>query len=841
MRSLSYRQSIVRTLIAFAMLAAAHLWPAGPLRGPANASGQDAVVSGRLSLIWEDPLQGRGTPTLRHFVATDDGELVPLRATESQFRFLGGSQAVDGRFVNVSGRWTGRRTIPGATADRELEVGSISYGAAPAGASVAASPQGAPIFGAYPWITVLCRFADAPTTEPNPLSWYQSLMAGAEPGLDHYWRELSYDQANVAGSGVVGWYDLPEDHAAYVDGDNADLTKLKNDCTAAADADVYFPDYVGINLQFNLPLGSFSWGGGASLNIDGGTRFYRMTWLADWADHVTYAHEMGHGFGLPHSSGPYGAVYDSNWDVMSGSWTYHDATWGWLAPHTISYHKDMLGWIPADRIYEATTGRTRTLTLQRLGELGVGGHYLMARIPLPDGTHYTVEARRDVGYDTYLPAEAVIMHHVTDRAYVVDPDNNGNPDDSGARWLPGETFRDSVNGVTVSIDAQTADGYTVTITLAEPGLLDVDPAGVNFAAQQGVDPPVQSFTLSNAGVGDLIWSASDDASWLMLSQSSGQLAPGGSLDIELQVESADLASGNYSANVTVTGNADNSPQTVEISLSVEPAPVITLISEPTLIETAVGVDPPPHELIIRNDGDASLDWSATSDVGWITVTGTSGTLPPGESTTDTVRISVDGLDIDEHTGTVSVLGNAPNSPQSLIFRVNVTLSPSIALTEPADFVIWQGDQPDPTQFQVTNDGGGTLHWTATADSSWLTVDPASGAAVSGASDVVSVGIDASALAPGTHSASIAVAGNADDSPQTVDVEVQVRARPDLSVQDVTDHLLGVRNVLSADALEFLDETGNGNGSFDAGDFRAWLQLEGMMSLGAPVGDGEVAP
>ena len=250
--------------------------------------------------------------------------MVPLRVSDSQLRVVGGAEGANGQFVRVSGNWRSAAKRPGAAADRELDVSSIGYSVDPAGASP--PPQGAPITGSHPWVTVLCRFSDYPATEPHPLTWYEGLMGGTEPGVDHYWRELSFDQANVAGSGAHGWYDLPQPRATYVNDTTGDanLTLLKNDCAAVADADIHFPDYVGINFQFNESLGGFSWGGGSTLAIDGVTKFYRMTWLADWADHVTYTHEMGHGFGLPHSSGPYGQVYDSNWDVMSGSWTNRD-------------------------------------------------------------------------------------------------------------------------------------------------------------------------------------------------------------------------------------------------------------------------------------------------------------------------------------------------------------------------------------------------------------------------------------------------------------------------------------------------------------------------------------
>ncbi len=638
MFSRAQRMGLGRVALVVVGLFAAHAAPRDDRAlGPVAADAQQTVTRGRLTAIWEDPLPDRGTPRLRHFLSGDDGELISLRVTDSQLQFVGGPLAANGRYVEVSGSWRGRRATPGATADRELLVSTVRYSTAPADAS-APPPQGAPIMGSYPWITVMCRFADSPTIEPHPLSWYQELMGSTWPGVDHYWRELSFDQANVAGSGALGWYDLPEPRSYYVDDDtgSADLQLLKNDCAAVADADIYFPDFVGINFQFNESLGGFSWGGSAGLNIDGQSRGYLMTWLANWADHMTYTHEMGHGFGLDHSSGPYGEVYDSNWDVMSGAWNHNDPEWGWLAPHTISYHKNMLGWIPAARIYDAPLGSNRTITLHRLNDLGAGGDYLMARVPLADGTYYTVEARRFVGYDESLPAEAVIMHHVTNRAFLVDPDNDGDPDDDGPPWLPGETFSDPSNGITVTIDSQTAEGFVVTIAVTDPGHIVLDPTTLQFAFHEGGDP---------------------------------------------------------------------------------------------------------------ND----------------------------------------------------------------------------------------------LSFQVANDGGGSLSWTAAADSTWLTLSPSSGDLVSESDESVTVSVDGSGLAIGTHTATIMVTANTDNLPHTIGVELVVEARPTLVADDVADHLLGVRAALTADELEYLDEIGNDNGNFDVGDFRAWLQSEGLMSRVRPAGGEEVAP
>jgi hypothetical protein len=110
------------------------------------------------------------------------------------------------------------------------------------------------------------------------------MLGTSPPGLDHYWREVSFNNVNLTGSAVYGWYTLPQPRSYYVHGSPAQLDQQRaaNDCTAVADAQVYFPGFVGINLMFNDDLDGAAWGGSWTLARDGVTKTYRMTWMPPW-------------------------------------------------------------------------------------------------------------------------------------------------------------------------------------------------------------------------------------------------------------------------------------------------------------------------------------------------------------------------------------------------------------------------------------------------------------------------------------------------------------------------------------------------------------------------------
>jgi M6 family metalloprotease-like protein len=454
----------------------------GPQATPNEATAGVVRLTGTFHVVWIDPLPDTDAPPGQEYALYDDkGRRWTLVMHGDTLAAAGGLLALNGQVVTVEGQIA---QAPRPT----LVVETIT---AKGGPEAPDSPRGG-VYGSQPYVWILMRFADDPSTPEDP-PWFWTQALGGYPSLDHYWREISYNNIDLLGSVVVGWYDLPHPRSYYVydidpedPGDELDGERTIADAIAVADADVYFPAFAGFLMMYNGELDGAAYGGRGTLTIDGQTKEYGIVWMPQggWRAQSIMAHELGHSFGLPHSSGPYDETYDSQWDVMSrscGACTYSDPTYGELALHTIAYHKNELGWIhPLHRYEMPMTPTVASVWLHDLVVPPPAGRLLMARITWSSDPwrFYSFERRYGTGYDQNLPGESVIIHDVlpgrmvsdpqgdlySDRwAQVVDADGDGDCNDEGAQWEPGESFSDVANTIVATVEW--ADEYSSILTL----------------------------------------------------------------------------------------------------------------------------------------------------------------------------------------------------------------------------------------------------------------------------------------------------------------------------------------------------------------------------------------
>jgi hypothetical protein len=172
----------------------------------------DTTFTGWLSIIWGDGLPGTSPLPPLYRLTLEDGRIIPLQPASDTLNLFEWA----GKQVSVSGEFANDRALDGdfvVTAVQPLETRGGEDD----------------VLGPQPWVSILCKFADY-SDESKPLSYFEEMYSSDFPGLDHYWREASYDAINLEGSAAYGWYTLPYTRGYYVSNENPSLGQLFNDC-----------------------------------------------------------------------------------------------------------------------------------------------------------------------------------------------------------------------------------------------------------------------------------------------------------------------------------------------------------------------------------------------------------------------------------------------------------------------------------------------------------------------------------------------------------------------------------------------------------------------------------
>jgi hypothetical protein len=103
----------------------------------------------------------------------------------------------------------------------------------------------------------------------------------------------------------------------------------------------------------------------------------------------------------------------------------------------------------------------------------------------------------------------------------------------------------------------------------EPSIV-VEPTSFARQVSLGGNLSDDSFTVENGGGGTLNFSVSEGVNWLSVSPTSGNATGTDVRTITIDYSTASLPAGLHQATISVTGNAGNSPQTVQVAVDVHP-------------------------------------------------------------------------------------------------------------------------------------------------------------------------------------------------------------------------------------------------------------------------------
>jgi hypothetical protein len=339
---------------------------------------------------------------------------------------------------------------------------------------------------------------------------------------------------------------------------------------------------------------------------------------------------------------------------------------------------------------------------------------------------------------------------------------------------------------------------------SEP-ILGASPLALNFTTIQGqTSPGGQVVTITNNGGSALHWNTNIvplAPDWIAASPTGGTVAPGQTALMTVSLNAQSLTPGNYASQITIEGTdthgttASGSPQTITVSLVVQPPCTLTQPSASSLLfnGTANGANPLGQTETFTTTGSCSwpLHWSTGATPSWLTLNAASGTISTNtQQGSIGVNVNTAGLTPGTYTAQVKISAldstgsQVQGSPESFTVVLMVLQPCTLAqIQSPLTFNEVQGQTTSSSQTLNLNETGtctGGVTWTATGDngsSSWLGLSATSGTDSGNGS---SIGITATAgnLAPGTYTGLITISANNNgevlqNSPQIVTVTLNV--------------------------------------------------------------------
>jgi len=349
---------------------------------------------------------------------------------------------------------------------------------------------------------LLCQYSDKPNTYgytaagilnttwlPNNITMNGATVDNSISGLI---AEATYGNITLTGTQAFGWFTLPNPLASYPVSSNAG-----DDCITAAQSNgVNLTPFTYVAVYVNDVLNDAS-GESWTATLPGPASPTQLNALIVGVRGFTspplVLHEIGHilclsGYGGAHTdsfSDPLGGGAalgdDPMLPIKTGETALRVAS---VSPEWDASRRELMGLIPAASNPQFAGG-TQTYNLSHLTQ-PLPGLPIAIDVPLPDGTKYVISARTHIGYDSYqtfpndqyitgdtMATEGVRIELFTSTnvdVHLEMSNPGGDPTSTDAVWLTGQTYTDTVNGITIAVTNFNPTGNpTAQITVTSTG------------------------------------------------------------------------------------------------------------------------------------------------------------------------------------------------------------------------------------------------------------------------------------------------------------------------------------------------------------------------------------
>ena len=364
-----------------------------------------------------------------------------------------------------------------------------------------------------PWLNILLKFKDDGDMGYTP-KLIESFFSNKFPGLEDYWKWVSNGKIDISGTKTLPKiYTLPKNRKEYLD------VFGKEVLTAEVDADliniikenkIETIGYYGLNIFYKENPSNGASTGGASIDLNNNT--FKITHLNSYEPDVI-AHEMGHGYGLEHSTNETAfndnENYEDYYSVMGrGEWQNVDNPYIWPRGIT-AYHKWQLELFNENQVLDSKNidfSKGKTVYLHPHQEMNISKP-LVAVLRLKHNTVYTVEAFDLIKYDNVSYGgsdEPFVLIRKIEMDYGITfllstELDKVYPSMESTEWIAGERFVDSKVGIVIDILEKKGDGFNVEITAPKYTVSKVMAKAVfNQAYQENYEPDTIDEILNQA-------------------------------------------------------------------------------------------------------------------------------------------------------------------------------------------------------------------------------------------------------------------------------------------------------------------------------------------------------
>jgi hypothetical protein len=297
------------------------------------------------------------------------------------------------------------------------------------------------------------------------VSFYTNLFlaTGTGSALD-YWNSQSYGNVSLANSIVTPyWQNTGQTQAWHLSQGRA--TNIQT-CVNSVQNAYNFSSFYNFVAIYNFKIDE----GATGVTIGG--RGVTGVIIDRDSPETGLLHEMGHGFGLPHSFNDQGIEYGDPYDLMSamnvdsygGNYCVPPGSWYGCdnGPGLNAFTRAQLGWLPVQRqMWWSASAGTRTtanVTLAARNE-SPGALPQILYVPASPTFMYTVEWADADNYDQGISQNTLLIHKINSgdqRTFLVTSSG-------GTQTAPGNPFYDNASGVHIALTGTQGTPATATV------------------------------------------------------------------------------------------------------------------------------------------------------------------------------------------------------------------------------------------------------------------------------------------------------------------------------------------------------------------------------------------